>query len=525
MTLAPSTLLGDRYALVERLAVGGMGEVWCADDSVLGRAVAVKILRDEYAGDSTFRARFRAEAQNAACLVHPNVAQVFDFNEGDESPGTPPWLVMELIRGEPLSELIAREAPLPADRIWSIIGQAASALAAAHAAGVVHRDIKPANLLLCQDGTVKVTDFGIARAAGSSSVTSTGVMLGTPHYLSPEQVAGQSATPASDFYALGVVAYECLTGHRPFQGEPMAVLIAQRDEPPPPVPESAPPALRELVTALLGKDPDKRPTDGAAIAAQAERMLGSESPATAPAPGAYPDEPATAAKNPSTSVLAIPDATVVPEALPQPVGPEPVAPGRVVPLPAARRRVPAWVIAAGAAAVCFAAAGIVAWTQSGGPSTPSAHAAGPGKGATLTAVHVASAQPFAEAGGSSDHPEEASLAIDGNASTAWYTQHYATSSFGSLRSGSGLVLDLGTAVDVKRLVVQLAVPGTAVTVHAGDDPSSLLSAKTVGTSPSGPSTWTLRPGVTARYWLIWFTRLAPSDGAFRAGVADVAFAR
>ena len=222
-------------------------------------------------------------------------------------------------------------------------------------------------------------------------------------------------------------------------------------------------------------------------------------------------------------MLAVPAATVVPEA--EPVVPESVASEPVVAAPPQRRRVPSWLIAAGAAAVCFVAAGIVAWTQSGGPSTPSAHAAGAGKGATLTAVHVASVQPFAEAGRSADHPEEASLAIDGDASTAWYTQHYATSSFGELRSGSGLLLDLGTAVDVKRLVVQLAVPGTAVTVHAGDDPSSLLSAKTVGTSPSGPSTWTLRPGVTARYWLVWFTRLAPSDGAFRAGVAEVSFAR
>ena len=512
MTLAPSTLLGDRYALVERLAVGGMGEVWCADDSVLGRGVAVKILRDQYAGDPTFRARFRAEAQNAASLVHPNVAQVFDFNEGDETPGTPPWLVMELIRGEPLSELIAREAPLPADRVWSIVGQAASALAAAHAAGVVHRDIKPANLLLCSDGTVKVTDFGIARAAGSSSVTSTGVMLGTPHYLSPEQVAGQSASPASDFYALGVVAYECLTGTRPFDGEPMAVLIAQRDEPPPVVPESVPPALRELVTALLAKDPAARPTDGAAIAAQAARMSESESepdvaPDVAPrsaAVPAYPDEPEPV-KGPSTSVLVTPPA-------------QPDRAGR-------RAQVPSWVIAATAALVCFAAAGIIAWTQLSGPSTPSAHAAGPAKGAALRPVRVASAQPFAEAGASSDHPEEAPLATDGDTSTAWYTQHYATASFGGLRSGSGLLLDLGTAVDVKRLVVQLAVPATAVTVYAGDDPSSLLSAKTVGSTGSAPSSWVLRPGVTARYWLVWFTRLAPSDGAFRAGVAEVGFAR
>jgi len=512
-----------------------MGEVWCADDSVLGRAVAVKILRDEYVGDPTFRERFRAEAQNAASLVHPNVAQVFDYNEGDEKPGSPSWLVMELIRGEPLSELIAREAPLPPERVWSIIGQAASALAAAHAAGVVHRDIKPANLLLCSDGTVKVTDFGIARAAGSSSVTSTGVMLGTPHYLSPEQVAGQTATPASDFYALGVVAYECLTGNRPFEGEAMCVLIAHRDQPPPPVPATVPPALRDLVTALLGKDPERRPTDGAAIAAQAERMKGEAAGDTAAPPAvtpavtpAYPSESVAAAAplapspepggakppaaSPSTSVLVVPPAAAAPASPAD-------RPRRTWP------KLPAWAIAATAAAVCFAAAAIVAVTESGS-SSPSSHSASKGTGAvTLAAVHVASAQPYSSDGASSDHPEEAALAIDGDPSTAWYTQHYASASFGGLRTGSGLVLDLGSAVAVKRMIVRLAVPGTAVEVHAGNDMSSLTSAKTVASSPSAPSTWIVRPGVAARYWLIWFTRLAPSDGAFRAGVADVAFAR
>jgi serine/threonine-protein kinase len=505
VTRAPSTLLGDRYALVDRLAVGGMGEVWCADDSVLGRAVAIKVLRDEYAGDPTFRQRFRAEAQHAALLVHPNVAQVFDFNEGDDATGAPPWLVMELIRGEPLSELIAREAPLPPDRVWSIVGQAASALAAAHAAGVVHRDIKPANLLLCADGTVKVTDFGIARAAGSSSITGTGLMLGTPHYLSPEQVAGQPATAASDFYALGVVAYECLTGSRPFEGEAVAVLLAHRDQQPPPVPASVPPALRDLVTALLAKDPSRRPTDGRAIAAQAERMLADGSADVAAPAAAYPDEPRVTA-GPPTSVLAGPEAAST-----QPVS---------------QRRIPAWVLAGGAAVVCFVAAAIVAGTESGGSSTPRAHAASGAKAPALTAVHVASAHPFTGASsGSADHPEEASLATDGDVSTAWYTQHYASASFGGLRSGSGLVLDLGTATDVKRLVVRLAVPGTAVVVHVGDDEASLLSAKTVGTSASAPSTWVLHPGVSARYWLVWFTRLAPSDGAFRAGVAEAGFAR
>jgi serine/threonine-protein kinase len=535
VTRAPSTLLGDRYALVDRLAVGGMGEVWCADDSVLGRGVAIKILRDEYAGDPTFRQRFRAEAQHAALLVHPNVAQVFDFNEGDDASGTPPWLVMELIRGEPLSELIAREAPLPPERVWSVVGQAASALAAAHAAGVVHRDIKPANLLLCADGTVKVTDFGIARAAGSSSVTATGLMLGTPHYLSPEQVAGQQARSASDFYALGVVAYECLTGRRPFEGEPVAVLLAHRDRPAPPVPGTAPPALRDLVTALLDKDPARRPTDGRAIAEQAERMLAgppdlapaavpAAPPAPAPAPAAaYPDEPAGADVVPD-GVAPDPAGGSGPETSVMPVLSGPVE-SEVDSPPRVRRRLPAWVIAALAAAVCFAAAGIVAVTEIGGGSKPARHPAAAAKAATLAPAHVASAQPFAGSGGSSDHPEEAALAIDGDRSTSWFTQHYATASFGGLHSGAGLVLDLGAPVDVKRLSLQLAVPGAAVAVYAGDSESSLLSAKAVGSSSSAASTWVLRPGVTARYWLVWFTRLAPSDGAFRAGVAEAAFAR
>src|SRR4051812_24623084 len=188
-----------------------MGEVWCAEDLVLGRSVAVKVLREEHAGEPTFRRRFREEAQHAAMLVHPNVAQVFDFGEGDESAGEPPYLVMELIRGEPLSALLARDAPLDAERTWSIIGQAASALAAAHDAGLVHRDIKPANLLLCPEGGLKTPASGIPRGPGPAAVTTAGNVLGTPHYISPEQVAGDPVSAATDFYALGVVAYECLT--------------------------------------------------------------------------------------------------------------------------------------------------------------------------------------------------------------------------------------------------------------------------------------------------------------------------
>src|SRR3954464_13186641 len=285
-----------------------MGGVWRAEDFVLGRWVAVKVLREEHAGDPTFRRRFREEAQHAAMLVHPNVAQVFDFGEGDEAEGEPPYLVMELIRGEPLSTVLDREGPLDAGATWSILGQAASALSAAHDAGIVHRDIKPANILLCPDGGLKVTDFGIARAAGSSAVTTAGTLLGTPHYISPEQVGGDTVTAASDFYSLGAVAYECLTGARLYDGEAMAVMLAHRDTPPPTLPDGIPAGLRDLVMALLDKDPARRPTEGRAIAAQADRF-NQPTVAVPVLTDPYPAEPAASSRlsaGPATGVLDAP---------------------------------------------------------------------------------------------------------------------------------------------------------------------------------------------------------------------------
>src|SRR5438309_2458412 len=284
-----------------------MGEVWCAEDLVLGRSVAVKVLREEHAGDPTFRRRFREEAQHAAMLVHPNIAQVFDFGEGDEGSAEPPYLVMELIRGEPLSAVLDREGPLDAERTWAVLGQTASALSGAHAAGIVHRDIKPANILLCPDGGLKVTDFGIARAAGASAVTTAGTLLGTPHYISPEQVTGDTVTAATDFYALGVVAYECLTGARLYDGDAMAVMVAHRNEPPPPLPDGIPAGLRDLVMALLDKDPANRPTDGRAIAAQADRF-NSPTVAVPVLTDPYPSESPrpVASVEPATGVLEAP---------------------------------------------------------------------------------------------------------------------------------------------------------------------------------------------------------------------------
>jgi serine/threonine-protein kinase len=258
--LAPQTTLAGRYLLLERIAVGGMGEVWRAQDEVLSRIVAVKVLKAEYAADPSFLRRFRAEARHTAGLSHPGIANVFDYGEADASDGGDrPYLVMEYVDGEPLSVVLGREGRLASDRALDIVGQTGLALQAAHEAGVVHRDVKPGNLLIRPDGVVKVTDFGIARAVDSAPVTQTGFVVGTAAYLSPEQAAGKPVTPASDIYALGVVAYECLAGRRPFDdASPVAVAMAHMNTTPPTLPKDVPPLVADFVTRALDKDPARR---------------------------------------------------------------------------------------------------------------------------------------------------------------------------------------------------------------------------------------------------------------------------
>ena len=276
-------LLGGRYRLSRRIAVGGMGEVWRGTDELLDRPVAVKLLSAAHATDEAFRARFRAEARYAASLSHPNIAQVFDYGEttdDEEAPADLPsggaYLVMELVVGEPLSALIARQERLPAADTLRIVSQAADALSAAHEAGIVHRDIKPGNLLVTTDGTTKITDFGIARAmwaAQASHLTQTGMVMGTASYVSPEQATGGTITSASDIYSLGVVAYECLTGTPPFTAEtPVAIAVAHMHRPVPPLPGDVPPAVAELVTGMLGKQPEDRPQSARWVADRARQL-------------------------------------------------------------------------------------------------------------------------------------------------------------------------------------------------------------------------------------------------------------
>jgi eukaryotic-like serine/threonine-protein kinase len=269
-TVAPEVTLAGRYRLVRRLASGGMGQVWRANDEILRRSVAVKLLRTEYAEDPEFVDRFRAEARRTAALSHPGIASVFDYGETGEGDRTTAYLVMELVEGEPLSMLLAREGRLGAANTLDVIAQSALALDSAHQAGVVHRDVKPSNLLLRRDGVVKVTDFGIAHAADEVQRTESGVVVGTAAYLSPEQVACQPATAASDIYALGIVAYECLAGRRPFTGEhPVALALAHRRSAPPPLPDDVPEAVQELVAWTMSKAPRARPTSAGLLGRQA----------------------------------------------------------------------------------------------------------------------------------------------------------------------------------------------------------------------------------------------------------------
>ena len=260
------TLLADRYELAEPLGSGGMARVHAAVDHRLGRRVAVKLIREDLLGDAQARARLLREAHNAGAFHHPNSVAVFDVGT---DRGTP-FIVMELVEGETLADRLKRRGRLDAQETSAIGLATLDALAAAHARGLVHRDVKPANVLLPRTGGVKLADFGIAKemAASASTITSTNQILGTPTYLAPEQASGESATPASDVYAVGVLLYECLAGRPPFTGDhAMAVALAHQRDPVPPllrVAPSVPASLAAMVEHALAKTPQRRYPDAAA---------------------------------------------------------------------------------------------------------------------------------------------------------------------------------------------------------------------------------------------------------------------
>jgi eukaryotic-like serine/threonine-protein kinase len=430
----------SRYRLDDKIATGGYGEVWRATDVLLGRTVAVKQLPPNRARSEQTLIRFRAEAQRAGSLGHENITRVYDYVE--PAPPDPPFLVMELVDGPSAAQVLACGALHPAQAM-SVVAEAAAGLQAAHEAGLVHRDIKPANLLLTRGGQVKVTDFGVSYAINSQPMTSSNTLLGTAGYVAPERLTGGGVTAAADLYALGIVAWECLTGRPPFRGTPIEVVVAHRDQPLPPLPASVPGGVVALVEELTAKDPAARPASAGEVARRAaelrDRLARAAGVSACPLAGPWsragagtPSGPVGVSTVPSSEVALVnrafertpepPGPTEPPSAGAQPpppaaAPPEPAPPGAVpsgvappgagqVPAqpvhPAvrpeqarARRRAGRLKLAVGTAAVALAAAGvIVAQLTGAGPArSPSPGAAShraPGPSTTRQAAGPAS---------------------------------------------------------------------------------------------------------------------------------------
>jgi eukaryotic-like serine/threonine-protein kinase len=345
--LTPDTLVDARYKILARIGTGGMADVFCAEDQQLGRKVALKLLHRRFAEDAEFVERFRREASAAAGLQHPNVVGVYDRGEWD---GTY-YIAMEYLPGRSLKELIQQEAPLDPVRAIDLTVQILKAARFAHRRGIVHRDLKPHNVLVDDEDRAKVTDFGIARA-GASDMTETGSIMGTAQYLSPEQAQGHAVSPVSDLYAVGVILFELLTGHVPFDAE-SAVSIALKhvsEAPPPPsaFDPAVPPELETIVLWALDKDPARRPQDADAFIHALEEardvVVAREAPGQRTAmfvsPAVLPPEPTA-----PTAIVAPPPAEE-PPAFPPPLAPR------------ARRRPPWWAWALILLALALGALGI-----------------------------------------------------------------------------------------------------------------------------------------------------------------------
>jgi eukaryotic-like serine/threonine-protein kinase len=322
--LSAGYLLGNRYRLDERIATGGMGDVWRGTDVVLGRVVAVKVLKAAMLSDPEFAARFYGEARMMASFRHPGVVEVYDYASADQTDGERvAYLVMAYVEGEPLSNRV-REGPLSVVETMSIVAQAADALHAAHQVGVVHRDVKPGNLIVKPSGAVILVDFGVARSTAVTSVTQVNAIVGTALYMAPEQVAKGRVSAATDIYALGAVAYHCIAGVPPFDGD-NALQVAMRhlDDQPEPLPSHVPPPVRELIARAMAKQPADRFETAAEFAEAAfaaagpldwKRMTGTlmvapfspPAPTRAvPAPRHHPEAPPVPARKPRRKETAL----------------------------------------------------------------------------------------------------------------------------------------------------------------------------------------------------------------------------
>ncbi len=500
---SPGRVLGGRYRLVSPIARGGMATVWVADDPVLSRRVAVKILRDDLAADEGTRARFRHEAIAAARLSHPNIVSTYDTGDDDGIA----YIVMELVEGPTLRHLIDEQGGLPVADVIRIGKQVADALDAAHRAGLVHRDVKPANVLVPAAGPVKVTDFGIAKAAGGDDLTRTGTVMGTARYLAPEQVNGRPTDPRTDVYALGLLIYEALCGHPPFGGDTeIATAMARLTTSAPAVRAERPEvsqALDDVIHRCLARQPSARFGSAAAVRDALDR-------ARLDPTGAIPRPvigPGSAVAAGSTGVISTPGSGApTGPTHPQPV-PVPLAP---TPRRKRRRLTWLWVLLVVLVAIGGGVAAFLLVNDSSGSGNSSGNGAGsapPAANATITAATA-----FDPLGDGHEGDEVTDNAIDGNTATVWTTEQYDNFPDGE-KNGVGLALSLDREYDVTKVIVEAQEAGWGASIYVSDQPVGSLAAlsdwgpvRAKGADLPRSHTFTF-DGVKGRSVLLWLTQL------------------
>ena len=490
--------IAERYLLESPVSKGGMAAVWKAKDQVLARTVAVKILHAHLMEDRDFLERFRAEALAAARLTHPNIVSIYDTGSDETDGEERHFIVMEYCAGGTVGEVLADQGALAPERVAGIGESICDALAYAHSLGVVHRDVKPANVLISEGGTLKVADFGIAKAAFvQKEITTTGLILGTVTYLSPEQARGTEPDARSDLYSLGVVLYELAVGRPPFQEETqLATALAHVNKRPAPLRSykaGIPRHLEATIMTALEKDPERR-------FGSAEEMRR----ALAGAAGATGDTVVLSPHTPASSPAA---------ARSESITASPPGEGRWI------ARVLLLIV--GAVALVAVVATLVSREADDG-SLPGGNGGNEGGGGNGP-IAVEQVDDFDPHGDGEEHAAEAELAADGNPSTEWTTENYSSSLELQNKPGVGLVFDLGDSVEMGSVEVT-GSPDLALELRASDesgDDEQDFDEVDSSEATAGDETFEV-DGTSARYWLVWITSL-PGDGGGAASIAEVTF--